>query len=238
MELVKLKNPKRFTLYIYLDPRKPGEYQYEDLCFNFEPFYVGEGVKSRMKSHVYEAINFKKTGRCWNKYKCNIINKILSLGLDPIRVRLYENITKEESLKLEVEFIKKIGRLNLKTGPLTNLNEGGVGSSDRVVSQVTRDKLSAKRKGMKFSEEWIKNLTEANRNKNYKQSIETTEKAKATKLKNGTLHQGHTQETKDKIAATNRIKGLGRKQSRETILKRIESSRRTKELNKNKQYEK
>jgi len=34
-------------VYIYLDTRKPGNFIYDDMLFNFEPFYVGQGKNNR-----------------------------------------------------------------------------------------------------------------------------------------------------------------------------------------------
>lgn len=45
---------KNFYIYIYTDPRKPGKFIYEgvDICFLFEPFYIGKGTKNRYKVHI------------------------------------------------------------------------------------------------------------------------------------------------------------------------------------------
>lgn len=42
-------------VYIYLDPWKPGEYEYDQFKFEYEPFYVGMGSRSRDTSHLREA---------------------------------------------------------------------------------------------------------------------------------------------------------------------------------------
>ena len=34
-----------FYVYAYLDPRKPGVFQYKDFRFDYEPFYIGKGCQ-------------------------------------------------------------------------------------------------------------------------------------------------------------------------------------------------
>ena len=55
-------------VYIYLDPRKPGKFNYIGYNFEFEPFYVGKGTKSRIIRHLKEVDR--------NPLKVNKISKI------------------------------------------------------------------------------------------------------------------------------------------------------------------
>jgi hypothetical protein len=104
-----------YYVYIYLDPRKPGTFIYEDLIYLFEPFYVGSGRGYRKYSHLYETDMKHK-----NKPKYNKIKKIKKLGLKLILIEIVSNLTKEKSLIIETNIITKIGRNNIKTGPLLN----------------------------------------------------------------------------------------------------------------------
>lgn len=106
-----------YYVYVYLDPRKPGIFKYDEFEFEFEPFYVGKGTKSRLLRHLKN----EKT----NPIKVNKIRKIKSLGLEPIIIKIKDNISNEESLEVEVRLIKSIGRSCKKEGPLTNYTEGG-----------------------------------------------------------------------------------------------------------------
>jgi hypothetical protein len=105
-----------FYVYIYFDPRKKGKFTYEDLIFEFEPFYVGKGSNGRMYEHLCQ------TGRC---YKVNKINSIRRNGLEPIIVKYKESMNEQDAYDLECQLVKKIGRRNLKEGPLANLKDGG-----------------------------------------------------------------------------------------------------------------
>lgn len=109
-----------FYVYAYLDPRKPGNFIYDDYKFDFEPFYIGKGMKSRYLRHMK---HLSKDDR--NPIKINKINKIVKDGLSPIIIKIKENLSNEESLKLEIELIKLIGRTCDETGPLTNYSTGG-----------------------------------------------------------------------------------------------------------------
>lgn len=89
-----------------------------------EPFYVGKGKNNRA---------FSKQNR--NKHWNNIVNKY---GFDIIL--LEENLTDKDALTKEVYWIKRIGRKDLKQGPLVNFTDGGEGSSNP--SEETRKKMS------------------------------------------------------------------------------------------------
>jgi hypothetical protein len=39
----------RHYIYVFLDCFKPGNYEYGELKFEFEPFYIGKGVSDRIK---------------------------------------------------------------------------------------------------------------------------------------------------------------------------------------------
>ncbi len=110
---------RKYYVYIYLDPRKIGSWNYETISFFNEPFYVGMGQKGRMDSHL------DKSRLVGHTPKVGKMKKILALGIEPVRTKLYECLTKEEAEDLEAKLISHFGRLDLKTGPLTNLTGGG-----------------------------------------------------------------------------------------------------------------
>lgn len=82
-----------FYVYIYLDPRKPGKFKYIDYSFDFEPFYVGKGTKSRIIRHLREVDR--------NPLKVNKISKIKRDGYTPIIIKLVNNLTDEEAVRIE-----------------------------------------------------------------------------------------------------------------------------------------
>ena len=48
-------NNTNYYLYVLLDPEKKGKFLYENLnvCFLYEPFYIGKGKNNRIKHHFY-----------------------------------------------------------------------------------------------------------------------------------------------------------------------------------------
>lgn len=147
----KIKSENKFYVYVYLDPRKPGKYIYGEYSFYYEPFYVGKGHDKRSGDHITEAKNIlnkemkinKKNFPEINLYKINKILKIIRENSDiPIILKIEENLLEKYSFKLEKKCIKTIGRHDLKKGPLTNLTDGGEGTSGILVSEETRLKHS------------------------------------------------------------------------------------------------
>lgn len=129
-------------IYVYLDTRKRGRYVYDDLEFEYEPFYIGQGTKYRYKSGLVSG---------GSPYKRNKINKIIKDGFEPKVLKIYENLDSETVSKLEIEIILKIGRSDLKKGPLVNLTDGGEGTTN--ISKEIIKKRADSQKGRKHSEE-------------------------------------------------------------------------------------
>ena len=129
-----------YYVYIYLDPRKPGNFKFENYFFTHEPIYIGKGTRNRMRHHLVQRL--KKKTLFYNK-----LNKIISEGNEPIFYKLFDNLSEEEALKNEVELIKLIGRIDIETGSLCNCTEGGDRGFNRT--EETRKKLSEQKKGEK-----------------------------------------------------------------------------------------
>lgn len=111
-------------IYIYLDQRYTGTWQYKDLIFNYRPFYIGKGSGKRLDSHLIDSslkrISFK-----------NSIIKAIKKDLDevPLHYKIYENLSEEEAFFIEKELINHFGRLDIKTGILANHTNGGIGAN-------------------------------------------------------------------------------------------------------------
>lgn len=116
----------KYYVYIFLDPRKPGKWEYNGITFDFQPFYVGKGQGRRMNSH------FDKHHRKVKSIKNHVIQKIENLGLEVIRRKIFENLQDNESKNIEIDIIAKFGRRDLGTGFLTNQTFGGDGASGSI----------------------------------------------------------------------------------------------------------
>lgn len=114
----------KYYLYCFLDPNKPGKYMYEGLnmSFLYEPFYIVKGSGDRIKAHFYPS-NLKI-----KNYKNNKIKNIINSGNKPIVEIIINNLSEIDSYILEKDFVSKIGRVDIKSGPLTNLTDGGYGA--------------------------------------------------------------------------------------------------------------
>lgn len=113
-------NDPVFYVYVYLDPRKPGNYVYGEYEFDYEPFYIGKGCNGRAYIHL--------KGNGYNKFFDRKIKKIQRVcKCDPIIIKYKEILMEQSSLDLEIKMIATIGRHDLKLGPLCNLTDGGDG---------------------------------------------------------------------------------------------------------------
>jgi hypothetical protein len=122
----------KYYVYVFLDESNPGIFEYGDIKFDYEPFYIGKGTGGRISSSLLDRES---------PFKVNKINKIKRSGFQILRFKLLENLENEEALQKEIEFIKLIGRRDLKLGPLVNQTDGGDGRSNIIVSKETREKI-------------------------------------------------------------------------------------------------
>lgn len=142
-----------YYVYIYLDPRKPGNYLYGNFSFEFEPFYIGKGRMHRYRIHLLKV----KRGNYKNLPKYNIIKKILDDGFEPIIIKYAENLIENNSFEIEKNMIESIGRKDLGKGPLRNLSNGGEGNGERKFTEEHRKNLSISKKGV-ITEKMKENL--------------------------------------------------------------------------------
>jgi hypothetical protein len=105
-----------------------------------QPFYIGI---SNIDDNYKRA--YKRT--CRNKHWTNIINYT---NYD-VQI-LIDNLTIEEAKEKEKEFISLYGRVDLKTGCLVNLTDGGDGVLNMNTNSELRMKLSKAAIGKKMSE--------------------------------------------------------------------------------------
>jgi hypothetical protein len=129
------KNLDNYYIYIYLDSRKLGRYCYENFSFLYKPFYVGKGKNGRYKETNSRSDDF-----------IIIIKEIEKSGIEPIIIKLYENLSEEKSFELETKSIHEIGRIDLGTGFLINKTSGGQGTSGYKFLEETREIISKKRR--------------------------------------------------------------------------------------------
>lgn len=175
-------------VYALLDHRISGSFQYNDLKYTFKhpPIYVGKGVKERCLGHFSN----RKLKRDNNRLKSNKILKIKEVtGSWPFVVKLRDNMTVQDSFDFEVFCIKQIGRIDLKTGPLTNLTTGGEGvcaykrTEEDIRKQAESLKMGGKVSGRNNSMYGVHRLGIASPHYGHHHSTET--KDRLSKIRKG-----------------------------------------------------
>jgi len=116
-----------FYVYIIADPR------------NESVFYVGKGKGTRIYSHLLPC-NLKGNSPLSKK-----LNEILSLGLEPILVKIFENLDNSEALELEKRLVRIMGLENLTN----QCSGGGKGNIGYKHTDEARLKMSMAKRGSK-----------------------------------------------------------------------------------------
>lgn len=200
-------NPEEsiFYTYVYLDPRKSGDFIYqrgvdEVYCFNHELIYVGKTkLKYRINTHIKDALETDK-----NHIFYSVIRKIYEAGLEPIRFKILQNVTEEEAFAEEISLISIAGRRNLGKGPLCNLTDGGEGCSGWIPTEKWIEAHSGEnnRNYGGLSGEHCKNISKA------KRLFNETKKGKELSKKLGEEHsirmsgEGNSMFGKKQISST------------------------------------
>lgn len=144
-----------------------------------EPFYIGIS-----NSKTYERAYTKShRNNMWHK----IINKT------EYRVDIViDGLTYDEAKEKEAEFIALYGRINIKTGILCNMTEGGDGTVGYVFDEETREKIRQANKGWKPTEEMLKKMSKARKGKKFSEEHRKN-------LSKACMGRYLSQEIKDKI---------------------------------------
>jgi hypothetical protein len=132
-----------------------------------EPFYIGIGSDL----NFYRANKFSERNEIWEriKNKTEILVEIL-----------HNNIEWDEACEIEIELIKKYGRINNKTGILSNMTNGGEGTLNRVINEDTRYLLGNGNRGKQRTDE--SRLKQSITNKGVKKTKEHCEKIRQYRL--------------------------------------------------------
>jgi hypothetical protein len=108
-----------------------------------EPFYIGIGNN---KSRAY---TISKRNNRWK----NIVNK------HGYKVEItHSDLIWEDACLIEKYLISFYGRLDINTGILCNMTDGGEGALNRIFTKEHRDRISLSKKGQKQTQETIQKI--------------------------------------------------------------------------------
>ena len=133
----------KFYVYALLDPRDLGNFIYDnlDLSFRYKPFYIGKGGNPyQLFSHLKQVKNGKIDKH--NPRKSYTIRNMLVENIEPIIIKIKDNLSESMAFQLEIFYIINIGRKDLDKGPLLNLSFGGEGTSGYKWTKEQRKKHS------------------------------------------------------------------------------------------------
>jgi group I intron endonuclease len=192
---------KKYYVYALLDTSKPGIYVYDDLVFDYEPFYIGKGTDNR---HYHSSFDRH------NSFKKNKIKSLNKKNIKVLSIKVFEDLNEQESFSIETTIIKKIGRRDLKLGPLTNLTDGGDGRTNIVVSEKTKKKISKTKKSQhlhnkhtELTKNLLKKINQGENNpffgKNHTEEVKEEQSLRVSGTNHPMWGKKHNEETIQKI---------------------------------------
>lgn len=120
------------------------------------PFYIGKGHGTRKDVHIREAQAQADIPGNQRIIKVNKILKLLSEGKVIESRIIEEGLSEKTAFERERELIIEYGRVDLGTGPLTNMSDGGEGNKGAKWKKSSRDKIKgrvANNRGIPHKEE-------------------------------------------------------------------------------------
>lgn len=175
-----------------------------------EPFYIGIGT-SEYYNRAYR-----------HKNRSDLWKRISVKGGYEVEI-LLDNLTWEQACEKEKEFISLYGRIDLKTGCLANMTDGGDGAINAVISKEHREKVAEANRRRIFTEEDRKKISirhtgrikSEESKKKLSHSLKNSEKFKAAIKINSQKYKGfkHSEESKRK---------MGESRSRKVIQKTLD----------------
>jgi hypothetical protein len=140
----------------------------------------------------------------YKSIKIKIIHKLWKQELDFIEDIIFDSLTEQEAFILESNLIKEYGRLDLGTGCLANMTDGGEGCSGLIHSDKTKQLWFKQRTGVPAWNKGLKNpyiISEETRQKlidSLKGRVVSEETRE--KIKNSLLGHSVSEETRQKIS--------------------------------------
>lgn len=171
------------------------------------PYYIGKGCKNRYRKHLLDA----KSNRNTNSFCVRTTIKIIKSGKEPIIEILFKNLTNDDALKIEKELIKKYGRIDNKTGILTNLSDGGETYPTNISKKSKSKQVSKFIKWTKeerivdeaYKEKISKGLKDFYKNNQYPKHLKEAAKERVLGEKNPMYGKKHTEDVKKRLSEAN-----------------------------------
>jgi len=195
-----MNNRNVYYTYIYLDPRKNGHFCYNNICFLFEPIYIGKGKNKRYLEHT------KYLDKHINPKFKNKLLRILSQGFTKQDIENHIQIiscnSEQEAFGLEVKLIKEIDPRNL-----CNLTDGGEGNSGYIQTEESKKKISEAKTGKKQTEKTKKKISEAHVGMKFSESQKKKISESKSGKKRGPYKKNNLQSGQNNsMSMTNRLK--------------------------------